>query len=244
MEENFKYHKWAMFVNEAALFSDTFREEMASQLQDSFYSMLGVENDIKRPKFRLHAGLQPLKTIYKDGYGFALVYIINPIALSTPVTAYWKPLNEVKAENAAEIDIWKNDNIEFGWCTDFNNEDYTLYLKPRNIYSRKETNAKFEIEYDYTLYPDLSFTICCSEKIFEDEINEIEKILSATIKDTYISELTNQEDKKESDDDNEVVGILDFQDNDFEVSKHQLFEAFQKIGQSKVGQKIERVIIE
>lgn len=244
MEETFKFHNWAMFANEAALFSSTFREEMASQLQDRFYSTLGITHDIKRPKFSLHAGLQPLKTIYKDGYGFALVYITTPVALSTPVTAYWKPLNEIAAENAPAIDNWNNDNIEFGWCTDFNNEDYTPYLKPRNIYSRNETNAKFEIEYDYTLYPDLSFTICCSEKIFEGEINEIEKILSTTIKNTYISELTNQDDIKESDDDNEIVGIFDFQDNDFEVSKQQLFEAFQKIGQSEVAQKIERVVIE
>lgn len=244
MEETFKFHKWAIFATEAALFSHTFREAMASQLQDRFYAMLAISHDIKRRKFSFHAGLQPLRTIYNDGYGFALVYISNPVGLSTAVTAYWKPLNEITAENAPAIDNWNNDNIEFGWCTDFDNEDYTPYLKPRNIYSRNETNAKFEIEYDYTMYPDLSFTICCSEKIFEDEIIEIEKILSATIKDTYISELTNQDDIRESDDENEIVGIFDFQDNDFDVSKQQLFEAFQKIGQTEVGQKIERVVIE
>ncbi|MCH5715572.1 hypothetical protein [Niabella hibiscisoli] len=144
----------------------------------------------------------------------------------------------------SELDIWNNENIEFGWCTDFNAENYTPYLKPRNIYSKEQVGANFLIEYDYTLYPDLTFTICCSEKILEDEIEEIEKILSASIKDTYISELTNEEDKKESDSNNEIIAILDFQDNDFETSKRQILDAFQKIGQIPVGNKIDRIIVE
>ncbi|MCH5689869.1 hypothetical protein LWM68_39960 [Niabella sp. W65] len=56
--------------------------------------------------------------------------------------------------------------------------------------------------------------------------------------------MTNDEDKKESDSNNEIIAILDFQDNDFEAAKQQILDAFQKIGQSRVGNKIERVIIE
>ncbi|MCH5689868.1 hypothetical protein LWM68_39955 [Niabella sp. W65] len=105
-----------------------------------------------------------MKTIYEDGYAFALVYITNPVAVATSLTAYWKPLTNINAEIAPELDIWNNENIEFGWCTDFNAENYTPYLKPRNIYSKQQNNTSFLIEYDYTTYPDLAFTICCSEK--------------------------------------------------------------------------------
>lgn len=245
MKEDFKYHKWATFTKEAGGFSDSFRQVMASQLEEKFYLMLEVTQEkIKRPKFQLTVGLLPMKTIYKDGYAFALVYITDPVAFATPVTAYWRPLENVNVESATELDIWDNENIEFGWCTDFNVENYMPYLKPRNIYPKQQTGTSFLIEYDYTLYPDLTLIICCSEKIPEGEIEEIEKILSASIKDTYISELTTDEDEKESDNNNEIIAVLDFEDNDFEVSKQQILDAFQKIGQSPFANKIERVIIE
>jgi len=240
----FKYNSWTMFVNEGAAFTETFREEMATQLLAKFYLMLEIRNEIKRHKFHLHVGMTSLETIYKDGYAFAIVDILTPISMTISVTAYWKPNNGENVENASKLDVWNKENIEFGWCTDFDKNEFTKYLEPRNVLTKEQLNSNFDYEYDYTLYPDLSLTICFSQKVFEEELTEIASILSTTIKDTYISELTNENEIMESDKDDETVGIFDFQDNDFDTSTLQLVEAIKKIGQSNCGKLITKIIVE
>lgn len=240
----FKYNSWAMFAGDGAAFSETFREEMATQLLDKFYLMLGIRTEIKNHEFQLHVGMTPLKTAYKDGYAFAIVEIITPISLSTHLTAYWKPHNGENAENASQLDIWDKGNIEFGWCSDFDKNEYIKYLEPRNVLTKEQLNSNFDYEYDYSLYPDLSFTICFSQKVFEKELTEIRSILSATLAGTYISGLTNEDGIMESGENNVIHGIFDFQDNDFDTSTQQLIEAVKTIGQSNVGKLIEKIIIE
>jgi hypothetical protein len=175
---------------------------------------------------------------------FAVVEIITPISMATRVTAYWKPTNEENVEHASKLDIWDKENIEFGWCTDFDKNKYTKYLEPRNVITKEQLNSNFDYEYDYTLYPDLSFTFCFSQKVFKEELTELASILSTTIKDTYISELTSEDEIFESDNNNETIGIFDFQDNKFDTSTQQLVDALKKVGQSSVGKLIEKVIVE
>jgi hypothetical protein len=227
-----------MFVNEGASFSETFREQMATQLLNKFYLMLGIWGDIKRLKFHLHVGMTPLNTMCNDSYAFAIVDILNPISFAKSVTVYWKPNNGEKPENASKLDIWDRENIEFGWCMDFNENDFLKYLHPRNVITKEQLNSTFDYEYDYSSYPDLSFTICFNQKVFQDEIAEMEEILSTVIKNTYISELTTDDEQEESGDKNEVMVILDFHNNDFETSTQQLVDAFIKIGKTNVGNKI------
>ncbi|MES2543940.1 MAG: hypothetical protein V4548_03580 [Bacteroidota bacterium] len=240
----FKYNNWTMFVNEGATFSETFREQMAFQLLNQFYLTLGVTDQIKNHKFRLHVGLAPLKTIYKDNHAFALVDIINPISISTKVTAYWKLNIDVNVENAPQLNVWNEENIEFSWCTDFEVNDYLQYLESRNIISKEQLDSNFDYEYDYALYPDVCCTICFSQKVYKTELTEIESILTETIKNSYISDLKNENEQMKSNKDNETIVMFDFQNNDFEKSKRQLEEAIKKIGQSKVGKLIDKIIIE
>ncbi|MCL2131742.1 MAG: hypothetical protein FWH36_04725 [Lentimicrobiaceae bacterium] len=237
---------WALFCDEAAAFSDTFREEMATQLLKKFYLMLGITTEIKihKVKFRLMVGGTPLKTIYKDGYAFAMVEIINPISLSKAVTAYWKPKNGELSENAVHINVWNSENIEFGWCVDFDKNDYIRYLKPENRLDKKQFDIPFDIEYDFSLYPDLVLTICFNQKVFKNEIEQIENILSEEIKKAYISELTNENQTKESNEDNEIFGMFDFHNDDFTEATQQIIDSFIKIGKSNIGNKINKIVIQ
>ena len=236
---------WASFCNEAVAFSETFREEMATQLLKNFYLMLGVEAEVKKHKvdWRLIVGSLPLNTIYQDGYAFAIVEIITPISMSTATTAYWKPKNGEMPENAAHLDIWNNENIEFGWCIDFDKDLYIKYLTPENRLDKTELNIPFDIEYDFSLYPDLCLTVCFNQKVLKDEIEQIENILLEEVQETYISELTDENQIKESNEDNEIFGMFDFHNNDFEKSTQQLIDAFIKVGKSRVGNKIDKVVI-
>lgn len=240
----FVHNGWAMFANEAAAFSGTFREEMAVQLLERFYLMMGIPNPGKQHKFHLQVGLLPLNTICQDGCGFAVVYIVSPDSVATPATAYWMPMNGEPPESASTTNVWNKDNIEFGWCADFDKNNYLTYVRPGSVLSKEQLGVPFDVEYNYSLFPDLSLTIRFDQKVFEDEILQIESMLAGEIKDTYISGLTNDDEVRESDEDNEIFGILDFQNNDVEIAKQQLIDALVKIGKSNLGNKIRRVTIE
>lgn len=239
-----KFNDWAMYLNVCASFSESFRQEMAIQLLEQFYRMLEFESKPTKNKFRLSAGLFPLNTVYENGYAFSVVSIVAPDSLSRRVTAYWKTKNGENVENAFSLHIWNEENIEFGWCTDFDKNYFLPYFEPRNLISKKQLKSNFDYEYDYKLFPDLSCTICFSRKVYHNELTQIETILTETIKETYISDLKNEDEEMESDKNNEIIVIFDFQDNDFEKSKNQLEEAIKKIGQNNVGKFIEKIIVE
>lgn len=239
-----KFNDWAMYLNVCASYSETFRQEMAVQLLEEFYRLLEFESKPTKNKFRLSAGLHPLNTECENGYAFSVLYIVAPDSLSRPVTAYWKTKNEENVENAFSLDIWNKENIEFGWCTDFDKNVFLPYFEPKNLISKKQLKSNFDYEYDYALFPDLSCTICFSRKVYLDELTQIETILTETIKETYISDLKNEDEDMESDKNNQTIVIFDFQDNDFEKSKSQLEDAIKKIGQNAVGKLIKKITVE
>ncbi|MFB9078907.1 hypothetical protein ACFFLS_10590 [Flavobacterium procerum] len=239
-----KFNDWAMYLNVCASYSETFRQEMSMQLLEEFYRLLEFESKPTKNKFRLSVGLHPLKTEYENGYAFSVVHIVAPDSLSRPVTAYWKPKNGESVENAFSLDIWNKENIEFGWCTDFDKNVFLVYFEPKNLIPKKQLESNFDYEYDYTLFPDLSCTICFSRKVYLNELIQIATILTETIKDSYISDLRNEDGEMESNKNNETIVIFDFQDNDFEKSKKQLENAIKKIGQNSVGKLIEKIIVE
>ena len=230
-----KYSGWAEFWRESANFSKSFREQMSEQLFRKFYEILGIKDKTKM-RFMLQIGLIDMQTILKDEYAFGLVTIISPTAYAKTITVYWKRENKENPLNAINDVSLNPHTIEFGWCSDFDKEFFLEFIKPMKRLPKKRNNLSFTVEYDYTLYPDLSITIYTKNELAEETLKMIHTVLNQHISDTYISEITNEGDQ--------YCGIFDFQNNPYEKGVAELLLALQELSKLGFSSSIKKISIE
>ena len=230
-----KFSGWAQFWGDGANFSPTFREQMSEQLYLKFYEMLGIKDESKK-KFGLRVGLEDMKTVVENGFAFGLVTIISPTAFSKTITAYWKKSRNEDPRDAIFDNSLTASTIEFGFCSDFEEDFFLQFLKPKQLLSKEKNNLNFTVEYDYTTYPDLSITIYTKNLLGEDNLKAIHSILNRNIANTYISEIISEGD--------ECYGIFDFHDTPYEKGITELLVAFQELSKSEISSKIEKILIE
>lgn len=225
---------WAMFFNEASTdFSEAFQTEMAQQLMAQFNSLVEIENFAQDKNFMLVVGMTPLKTTYKDGYAFVLVEVICPNSESKTITAYWKA-----RENRliTKVDSITDEDIEFGWCADFDKEFFKSFSVENVISQINGTKLKFKYVAHLELYPDLLITYSFSSEPTEVQLQNIKILLSSNFTEAYISGI------------GKVEGIystmLDFQATEVSKGLKQIEQFILSLNESEIRAIIESVKID
>jgi hypothetical protein len=227
---------WAYFYNEALEFSDQFQIQMSKQLELKFRLMLGLTSKSKKNKFMLFVGMEEMKTVNQDGYSFALIEIICPNSFSKKITAYWKVKNDIDLLSVTQSNKLTDNEIEFGWCSDFDKDYFLKFYNSRKKLNKEENNISFDVEFDFKLFPDLSIKIYPIGKLQEEQIANIRKAFVQNLTCAYVSEITKSEDSHSL--------IIDFQDQAFDAGTDELLKAIQAISASENGEKIKKLIIE
>jgi len=227
---------WAYFYNEALEFSDQFQIQMSKQLELKFRLMLGLTSKSKKNKFMLFVGMEEMKTVNQDGYSFALIEIICPNSFSKKITAYWKVKNDLDLLSVTQSNKLTDNEIEFGWCSDFDKDYFLKFYNSRKKLNIEENNISFDVEFDFKLFPDLSIKIYPTEKIQDEEIANVRKAFTQNLTCAYVSEITESE--------NSHSLIIDFNDQSFNEGTDELLEAIQAISSSEIGNKVKKIIIE
>lgn len=199
---------WASFYNESlSNFSKEFQTELSNQLKNRFDSMLEIENYADDNDFQLMVGMIPLKLMYQDGYGFGLVEIIDKYSFSKTLTYYWQSADE-ENENVINSTKVNSQNIEFGWCADFE-KDYFLNIQRNKIVADIQSKVLgFKYVANFELYPDLSFNFIFKVKPSKSNLDEILKLMKKNFKNSYVSEVTG--------DNIQFHSIVDFQNTEIE----------------------------
>jgi len=172
---------WATFYFDAEEFSKEFQNEMAVQLHTRFDAMMEQDSFVNENSFQLLVGKTDLKTAYQDGYGFVLVEITGPNHFQTVLTAYWKSEDNVSSCKSINVSA---ENIEFGWCADFDKEKFLNYIKEDIVKSIQLKTLGFRYTAGFSDYPVIdivfSFTIEVNEQL-KNEINALvaKKLVSA-----------------------------------------------------------------
>jgi hypothetical protein len=227
---------WAYFYNEALEFSEQFQIQMSKQLELKFKLLLGLSEKSKKNNFMLFVGMEEMKTVNQDGYSFAIIEIICPNSFSKKITAYWAVKNDFDLLNVTQSSNLTEDNIEFGWCSDFDKGYFLNFYNSRKKLNNKENHISFDVEFDFKLFPDLSIKIYPTEKIKDEEIANIRKVFAQNLTCAYVSEITES--------DNSHSLIIDFQGQAFDEGTDELLKAIQAISASENGEKIKKLIIE
>lgn len=231
-----KFIGWALFWNDAAQFSDSFQSEMSNQLLEKFNLLLGSSDKSNVFKFLLHVGLTDMKMVRQDDYVFALVDPISPTSFSRTITAYWKTSPHDDLNNATKNNSLNRTIIEFGWCEDFDTEYFLQFAKPKKNLDEKAYNLNFRVEYDYTLYPDLSLTFHFSQNVQEQDLQKIKELFENRLSNTYVSEITNEHGL--------YSGIVDFQNCQYSIGIENLQNAFTDLSKLSISSEIVKIVVE
>jgi hypothetical protein len=231
-----KFIGWTLFWNDAAQFSNSFQNEMSNQLLEKFNLFLGSNDKNNVFKFLLQVGLTDMKISRDNDYMFALVDIISPTSRSKTLTTYWKTAIESDLNDATKSNSLNGTNIEFGWCEDFDTEYFLQFLKPKKNLDEKAYNLNFRVEYDYTLYPDLSLTFHFTKNVEEQDLQEIKELLETRLSNAYVSEITNEHGL--------YLGIIDFQNCPYSSGINDLQEAFSDLSKLSISSEIAKIVVE
>jgi len=224
---------WASFYNDASTeFSESFQTEMADQLMDKFNKMVDIEDFAKNKGFMLFVGMEELKTTYQNGYAFALVEIIAPNTYSKTITAYWKSDDN---KGIVTADTVSSENVEFGWCSDFDKEFFRSFAKENVIKQIDGVALKFKYVTDFQLFPDITISYEFTTPPTQEQLEEIKNLLSPNRSEAYISELTEYEGK--------YFSMFDFQSADPNVGIRQIEQFILSLNSSKVGEIIKSITV-
>ena len=224
---------WASFYNDASTdFSLEFQTEMANQLMDRFNAMVGIENFATDKEFMLFIGFHELKTIYQDGYAFAVVEIISPNSFTKSLTTYWKSSDNENIMNSESVN---SENIEFGWCADFETEYFKSFAKENIVRHIKGQKLNFKFVPDLQLFPDLNIYYEFTMEPEKDQIDRIVNLLNECFVEAYISGISKSDEKYST--------MLDFQGTEVDKGVKQIELFVQKLNSSDLTGVIESITI-
>jgi hypothetical protein len=224
---------WASFYNDASTeFSEQFQTEMANQLVDKFNAIVEIDSFAQRKGFMLFVGMTELKTTYQNGYAFALVEVIAPNSFSIIITAYWKADDNktiVKSNSA------NSENVEFGWCSDFDKEFFRSFAKENVIKKINGIDLNFKYVADFQLFPDITISYEFTTPPTQDQLEEIKNLLSSDPSESYISDLTEYEGK--------YISMFDFHNANPDVGIRQIEQFILSLNSSTVGEIVKSVTV-
>lgn len=224
---------WATFYNDVSEdFSPEFQREMSNQLMNAFNEMVGIENFASEKKFMLFVGMTELKTLYKDGYAFSLVEVIAPNSFSKSLTAFWKAKDNQKIVASNSV---SSQNIEFGWCADFDKEFFKSFVKENVIKTIKDIELNFKYVADFELFPDLNILFQFQQLLDSFKIDKINHLLTSCFTESYISGL--------SEHDGNYSTVIDFQGTDFNNGVNQIEQFILDLNSSDLCKLIESISI-
>jgi hypothetical protein len=224
---------WASFYNDASTdFSLEFQTEMANQLMGRFNAMVGIENFATDKEFMLFIGFHELKTIYQDGYAFAVVEIISPNSFTKSLTTYWKSSDNENIMNSESVN---SENIEFGWCADFETEYFKSFAKKNIVSHINGQKLNFKFIPDLQLFPDLNIHYEFTIEPEKDQIDLIINLLKECFAEAYISDVSKYENKYST--------MLDFQGTEVDKGVKQIELFVQKLNSSDLTGVIESITI-
>ncbi len=225
---------WATFFNEASTdFSEAFQTEMTNQLMAQFNSLVEIENFAKDKNFVLFVGMAPLQTNYKDGYAFVLVEVICPNSEPKTITAYWKSGDNKQIINADSMSV---QDIEFGWCADFDKAFFKGFAKENVISQINGIELKFKYVTHLELYPDLFITYNFSSEPTEAQLQHIKTLLDSNFTEAYISGISKAE--------GIYTTMLDFQATEVNKGLKQIEQFILNLNESNISAIIESIKIE
>jgi hypothetical protein len=216
---------WGTFYGDCLVnFSRQFQTEMSNQLHNKFDLMVGIENYACDNEFQLMVGMTPLKTTFQDGYGFALVEVIDRYSCSKILTIYWKS-KDGDNENAINSQGVNAENIDFGWCADFN-ADYLTIERNKIVAEIQGEVVGFECSANFSLFPDLSFNFIFHSEPTDANLKEITKLMKKNFNDSYISEISGGNTK--------FNVMIDFQSSEIEKGISEINQFIQEYSSSKL----------
>jgi hypothetical protein len=212
---------WVGFYNKAhSEFSESFKVQFSIQLEKAFNAMTETENFAQKRGFQILVGMEDIKLIYQDGYGFGLLELITPNSESIPQTFFWQTEN---VEDAFKRNEFSNENIKFGFCTDFE-KDYFLKFKKRNkVRVIGGDKLKFDYIEEIDLYPDLNISIEYASKLNQVQLEILKNEIQLHLEESYIGDVNQIE--------NTVEIMIDFQGTEFKTGKKQLRKFIQDLNQ-------------
>lgn len=216
-----KTYGWAFFDNEASKFSESFKEQMSKQLEKRFNQFLNIENAVSEYDFMLFVGQSDMQLSYRDGFGFAIVEVISSGMFSNYLTAYWTIADDTQIESATKIISLDSNNIEFGWCTDFDTQIFLEHTTTVQKIDSTKYDFVFDIEYDFQLYPDLSIEFRFNTEPSEQDLETIQKTVTLSLPEAYVGKI--------SLDDGKYISIIDFQNQKFKEGTTDLLEVVNKL---------------
>lgn len=224
---------WAAFYNDASTeFSTTFQTEMANQLMDKFNTMVEIDSFAQNKKFILFVGMTELKTTYQNGYAFVLVDVIAPNSYTKTITAYWQANNN---ETIVKSDFVNSENIEFGWCSDFDKELFKSFAKENVIKQIDGIDLKFKYVADFQLYPDLTISYEFKSLPSQEQLEEIKSLLVTSFTESYVSGVTKYEESH--------LTMIDFQGTEVEKGLKQIEQFIIALNSGEVIEIIKSITI-
>ena len=210
---------WVGFYNAAHTdFSPSFKEQFSIQLNDAFNALTEIEDFTEKLGFLIIVGMSDMKIMYQDGYGFGLLELITPISLSIHQTFYWKTDQVV---DAFKVDNYTKENIEFGFCADFDKEIFLKYHQEDVITKVQSAALGFRYTANFNLFPDLTFSFTFKENYTDDQVETIEKLMDEKFTDAYVSKLSPEKHMHQS--------LVDFQGTTDEEALFQINELIRAI---------------
>jgi len=181
---------WATFYFNVEKFSAEFQNEMSVQLHRCFNAMIEKTDFANENGFKLLIGKTDLKTVYQDGYAFSLVEIIGPNHFSKSLTIYWKSNDNIAICNSNEVN---SENVEFGWCEDFEKDQFINYNVEDTVKSIQQNALGFHYTAGFSGYPVLNVVFRFNIEVSEQLENEIHHIVEKTLSSAKI--ISNQTSK-------------------------------------------------
>lgn len=234
MEEEWKSDiDWVGFYNSAHTdFSPSFKKQFSMQLKDAFNALTGIEDFTEKKDFQILVGMSDMKIIYQDGYGFGLLQLITPSSRSIHQTFYWKAEPVI---DAFKTDTYTAENIEFGFCSDFDKNTFLKYYYNDVAASIQDAALGFRYTANFELFPDLTFSFRFKEEQTEEQLKEMEQLMNKKLTNAYVSELSLHNDK--------YICIVDFQGESDDEAISQIGELIAHLASNPMGKSIESIAI-
>ncbi len=152
------------------------------------------------------------------------------------MTIYWKVRNNQNLHDLTNNNLLDDKSIEFGWCSDFAKDGLLESLNNKKSLQKEKYKLIFDVEYDYSRYPDLSLTYSFNSAVSEEGLVEIAKVYHQNIANAYVSEITFTG--------KEYITFIDFQNIPYKKGIKNLLVTLQKLSELEIASIISKIIIE
>jgi len=169
-----------LFSNEYVRLSESFRKEMARQLEIKFIERLDGDRDVfNRYYFSLLAGydINDFNITVKGGIAYARVWLLCSQVNNRSVTVCWgsEEFTDKKEIHLSDISDKK---VEFDFGDDFPQDDLTTYTRPVFEVKKGMCGNGFDLNLYVFSFPDVYLKFDLRDPLSEDEKSAIWRVFS------------------------------------------------------------------